>query len=255
MIVIGITSAFSFAQYDTLLPKQGDKFTIATVANKIEQSSATFKWFNSYVVYSGRNISFKAKTPLTEKPQILTKTSKVIMFNSGSFPNANFPFVSNIIPKVGSLGVVSEVYVIDNDAGTYIGNKNVARGQLSAQLCIEAIYRTIDTAGSTSKTSNAYFIAKTADKASESYTLTENDNKLFTTDKYLTGCDNYYIAYCGDGIVDKKSGDAATDGQGGMSIDGTFLTWNLAPTTDEVCDEGTLNGTAGHCKTDCSGIG
>jgi hypothetical protein len=174
--------------------------------------SATYKWFNYYAVYSGRDISFKAKTPLTDIPQIFTKASKIVMYNSGIFPGAHFPFVSNIIPKVGSLGIISEVYVVDNDAGTYIGNPQAKRGNLAGQLCIVAVYRSINTASSTGKAGNSYFIEKQADKPSESYTLTDNDNILFTTDKALTGCDNYFVGYCGDGVIDTKNGDASVDG-------------------------------------------
>jgi len=40
-------------------------------------------------------------------------------------------------------------------------------------------------------------------------------------------CQNFYIAKCGDGIIDdpNKTGDATTDGLSGMWVNGTMVKW------------------------------
>lgn len=53
----------------------------------------------------------------------------------------------------------------------------------------------------------------------------------------LTGCMNFKLNRCGDGKIDTY----AT----GQWL--TTFTW-------ETCDDGDLNGTPGHCKTDCTGL-
>lgn len=67
-----------------------------------------------------------------------------------------------------------------------------------------------------------------------------------------TACTNYYVARCGDGIIDKPTG--TTDGNGGIQTQaGTFVAWHSKSTgQNEICDDGALNGTPGKCKTDCS---
>jgi hypothetical protein len=62
-----------------------------------------------------------------------------------------------------------------------------------------------------------------------------------------TSCTNYYVARCGDGVIDDANSD-------GIEVDGDTIdrhSRSLEP--NEVCDDGDLNGTPGHCKLDCSG--
>lgn len=62
-----------------------------------------------------------------------------------------------------------------------------------------------------------------------------------------TSCTNYYIARCGDGVIDNEDTE-------GIEVDGDMVerhSWSLEP--NEVCDDGELNGTPGHCKIDCTG--
>ena len=40
-------------------------------------------------------------------------------------------------------------------------------------------------------------------------------------------CQNFYVAKCGDGIIDDphKAGDATTDGLSGVLVNGTMMKW------------------------------
>ena len=63
-----------------------------------------------------------------------------------------------------------------------------------------------------------------------------------------TSCTNYYIARCGDGIIDDEDTD-------GIEVDGDTINWHARSVEpNEVCDDGAQNGQPGKCKTDCSGI-
>lgn len=74
----------------------------------------------------------------------------------------------------------------------------------------------------------------------------------FTTP--LNVCHNFYIARCGDGVVDNKNkpGWANTDGKQGINSTNGFIPWMNTNFTDEVCDDGANNGQAGYCNTTCT---
>jgi len=71
--------------------------------------------------------------------------------------------------------------------------------------------------------------------------------KIHPTLTTKTSCTNYYIARCGDGVIDNEDTE-------GIEVDGDMIERHprsLEP--NEVCDDGDLNGTPGHCKIDCTG--
>lgn len=77
------------------------------------------------------------------------------------------------------------------------------------------------------------------DKSTDSVTTNVAFDSSVKTDNE---CFNVYVGRCGDGVLDNGSslvvnGKSTTAGQlaGG-----------------EQCDEGSLNGTPGHCRADCS---
>jgi len=76
-----------------------------------------------------------------------------------------------------------------------------------------AVFRTINSI-STIRTPFSYFYVKTA--GGNPITFTDaafKDNFIYPTDQPLYGCNNYYVAYCGDEKIDKIDGDETTDGQ------------------------------------------
>ncbi len=71
----------------------------------------------------------------------------------------------------------------------------------------------------------------------------------------LNVCHNFYIARCGDGIVDNpnKPGGPNTNGKQGIQTTDGFMQ-RVDPSFDhEVCDDWTNNGQPGYCNLSCSG--
>jgi len=70
----------------------------------------------------------------------------------------------------------------------------------------------------------------------------------------LNVCHNFYIARCGDGIVDNKNkpGGTNTDGKQGINTVNGFMNWVDPSFSDEVCDDWANNGQVWYCNTTCT---
>ena len=71
----------------------------------------------------------------------------------------------------------------------------------------------------------------------------------------LNVCHDFYIARCGDGVVDNKNKPwwPNTDGKQWIQTANGFIPWLNTNFTDEVCDDWPNNGQPGYCNTTCSG--
>lgn len=260
LFVFLLLPIFSFAQnHDSLVPLAGSSITLETSTTTKPTDRCT-EWNNLHAVYSWRDIDYRARSTPKNQHQIFTKLTKTYIY--WPINNLRFPFISNIIPKQGTPWIPSQwVYIFDNDLGKYIWNTWSQRWNISSQIAIEAVFRTINPS-STTRTNFQYFYTATPNNTSTTTFNDPNfkDNYIFPTNNILQACNNYYVAYCGDGIIDKISGDGTTDGQWWILKKDwwmqEFLTWyaNSSPIIDEVCDDWALNGQAGKCKTDCTGI-
>jgi uncharacterized repeat protein (TIGR01451 family) len=259
LFVFLLLPIFSFAQnHDSLVPLAGSSITLETSTTTKPTDRCT-EWNNLHAVYSWRDIDYRARSTPKNQHQIFTKLTKTYIY--WPINNLRFPFISNIIPKQGTPWISSQwVYIFDNDLGKYIWNTWSQRWNISSQIAIEAIFRTINPS-STTRTNFQYFYTATPNNTATTTFNDPNfkDNYIFPTNNILQACNNYYVAYCGDGIVDKISWDGVTDGQWWILKKDLwmqeFLTWyaNSSPLIDEVCDDWALNGQAGKCKTDCTG--
>lgn len=252
---VQIVAAATWPTHDEILPTSSFNIPIETV-NSQRVDDMCMEWNLSYAIYSWAELSYKVYSAPKSQHQIFTKSSRAYVY--GQMPaGLTFPIVSNFIPKNGTPSIGSKIYIYQNEWGTFVGNTEVERWEISTQISIMAVFRSLNPL-STIRTPYQYFYVKTAGAAPITFSdSTFKDNFIYPTDQPLYGCNNYYIAYCGDGKIDKKNGDETTDGQWWIDPNDNdiwFLTWNIAPAVDEVCDDGELNGTPWHCKLDCTGL-
>ena len=174
---------------------------------------------------------------------ILSGESFVNLYNPYSAIRIDWPFAfkSNIKPK-GENEVV--VAYQNNDVGwTNIIWHATKRSDIAAQLVFD-ISRSIEQWRW--NTVNYRYMIPSNKNISLSFTT---DVNFSANHKIDNECFNIYVGRCGDGIVDN-----------GTSLDasGFAVPFNWISTSNgqlagwEQCDDGPLNGTAGHCSSTCT---
>ena len=147
---------------------------------------------------------------------------------------------------------VATVYVYSQDDNTYAikPNPNTTRTTMAAQIIHDFFRKQI-----ASRWGNPYTMTylPLGSTVSQSFTATPS---AWYGMKETIKCQNFYIAKCGDSIVDNanKTGDALTDGLSGILVNGMIVHWRSTDFTWEVCDDGnTVDGDG--CNATCSGVG
>ncbi len=166
--------------------------------------------------------------------------------------NLKFPYITNVVPS--TVLETNNVTIITTEAANGIFSwwaTTTPRNQIVGQIVTKNMERSL-ILNNTNGSNINYYYRRASDYTSHNGTIKALINANLTK---KTSCTNYYLAKCWDGIVDKPTG--STDGNGGIQTQSAgFVAWNAQSTwQNEVCDEGALNGTAGHCNKDCTGIG
>lgn len=162
-----------------------------------------------------------------------------------------FPFNSIIQPKRGTENTPSNKIIITKaiwSKFTIPENYDTARNKIAWQLVTNNEYRLLRS----TNPMKSYFFMNSLEKK-----ITIQASANFSPNaSWKKACASYYVARCWDGIIDKATGDKATDGQWWMAtIEDEFLAWHeTSIKPNEVCDDWALNWQAGKCKIDCSGI-
>ncbi|MFA5747972.1 MAG: hypothetical protein WC872_02550 [Candidatus Absconditabacterales bacterium] len=174
--------------------------------------------------------------------------TEMLFYNPGTFSdNGKFNFLSNLNPNfspsitVTVTDLANEVKAIDNKVGrTNVAGMYVLRGR----------YQTYTAEGSNS--SNFLGYREYGTNSLIYFNKKYKDPGIFTE---LYSCIRYYVAKCGDGVIDNtnKNGGLNTDGKQGIQTKDGFVN-RFGGFTPEVCDDGINNSDTkpGACRTDCS---
>jgi len=166
-------------------------------------------------------------------------------------PNTlKLPFIANIQPKDGSPWLSDTKILITEarDANFTVASwYTYTRNQPAAEIIVKNHYRLLR---STTPNISYFYTNWNAPTSQVTMSASQNYSNNVT---WKTSCYTYYVARCGDNVIDKPTG--SSDGNGGIQTASEwFLPWNAENTVspNEVCDDGPLNGQPGKCKTDCT---
>ncbi len=202
--------------------------------------------------YDGSPVYLRVAQPKGPVSYVFDKTETYVRVYGGNIFNGNlrFPYVSNFVPSTTIDPDSSNVLTVDATWASFLWQATVQRNQIAWQVVTKNMERSIiqNNNGSTLN----YYYRWASDNSLHNGVLKITINPNLTR---KTSCTNYYVARCGDGVTDKATG--TTNGNGGIMTQGNvFLPWHaLSIKPNEMCDDGTLNGTPGHCKADCTGMG
>ncbi len=235
---------------------------IGDVATSSSQNR-TIKWETSLYTEScdiKQDLIFYEKSPIylrvgQPRGQVSyvfdTKETFVRVYNQPLFVgDIRFPYVSNFVPSTTVDSTDWDVLTVEATGVVFSGLATVARGQVAGQIVTINNERSI-IQNANGATLNYYFV-KANNPAVKNGTLKVSINPNLTK---KVSCTNYYVARCGDGIIDKATW--TSDGNWGIVPQGwSFIAWHAySIKPNEVCDDGADNGKPGKCKTDCTGIG
>lgn len=144
---------------------------------------------------------------------------------------------------------VESVYAYRQNDDTFAINPsaNTSRTTIAAQIVHDFFRKQIQ-----SRFGNPYTMTFVPFGSSTSQSFTATPSAWFSMWE-IVKCQNFYIAKCGDSVVDNanKAGDNMTDGLSGILVNNTMVNRRNSGFTWETCDDGPLNGTADHCDINC----
>lgn len=221
----------------------------------IQRETAVYDWAcdisQELAFYEGSPVYLRVWQPRGQVSYVFDKTETYVRaYNQSLFDGTlKFPYVSNFVPSTTIDTTDGDILTVDATWATFVGATTIARNQIAGQFVTFNNERSIiqNPNGSTLN----YYYVKANDLSTHNWTLNVTINPNLTR---KISCTDYYVARCGDWIIDKETG--TTDGNWWISIEWwTFLAWHATSIKpNEVCDDGDQNGQAGKCKTDCTGI-
>ncbi|MDD3262353.1 MAG: hypothetical protein PHR61_00750 [Candidatus Absconditabacteria bacterium] len=202
--------------------------------------------------YDGSPVYLRVGQPKGPVSYVFDKTETYIRgYNQATFVgDIKFPYVANFVPSTSIDSDSSNILTVDATGANLLGSTTIARNEPAGQFVTFNNERSV--IQNANGVSLNYYYIRANDLSLHNGSLNVIINPNLTT---KISCTNYYVARCGDGVIDKETG--TSDGLGGLTNQlGTFLPWHgnsIKP--NEICDDGAENGQAGKCKIDCSGIG
>jgi len=174
----------------------------------------------------------------------------VRVYNADIFVGSlKFPYISNFVPSTTIESNSSNILTVDAKDAVFTWSTTIPRNQIAGQLVTVNNERSV-IVNANWATLNYYYILAN-DMSSHNGSLKAILNPSLTK---KIACTSYYVARCGDSVIDKATG--TTDGNWGIFTQwGTFLEWHpnsIKP--NEICDDWVDNGKSGKCKIDCTGI-
>lgn len=201
--------------------------------------------------YSWSPVYLRVGQPKWPVSYVFDKTETYVRgYNQSTFVgNIKFPYVSNFVPSTTIDSDSSNILTVDATGATLLWSANTTRNQAAGQFVTFNNERSI-VQNANGVLLNYYYI-RANDLSLHNGTLNVIINPSITK---KISCTNYYVARCGDGVIDKQTG--TSDGNWWITTQWwIFLLWHgnsIKP--NEVCDDWAQNGQAGKCKTDCTGI-
>ncbi len=204
-------------------------------------------WF-----YDKSPVYLRIAQPKWPVSYVFDKTQTYVRVYGGNVfaGNLRFPYISNFVPSTTVDQDISNILTVDTTGSTFVAQTTTPRNKIAGQIVTKNVERSIIQNNNWSSLNYYYRWSSNNSLHNGILKVILNPN---VTQK--TSCTNYFIARCGDGIIDKPTG--TTDWNGWIVTEnGEFVKWHTRSTgQNEVCDDGTLNGTPWHCKMDCSGGG
>jgi uncharacterized repeat protein (TIGR01451 family) len=198
--------------------------------------------------YDKSPVYLRVGQPKSTINYVFDKTATyVIVYNQPLFQGTlKFPYVANFVPSSSFEPDSSNILTVEATGAIFSwGAMTMERDEIAGQIITKNNERAALQNAAGANLSYYYRLAN-SNFTLKNWTVKINIHPNITP---KTSCTNYYIARCGDGVID----NADTDG---IEVDGDTIerhSWSLEP--EEECDDGELNGTPGHCKVDCTGVG
>lgn len=203
--------------------------------------------------------------PIDDTPENLPYISKMFVWNPyGSLwiaPNAyeanqkvpDFFYLSNVKPKD-----ISKVKFARQFSAMYTTKPWLQRTGASAQIYVEISKQQIKSTKAVQSSTNKWF-----DENNGVHPRNYQITSAYNPAPKDTVCMNFYVASCGDGVLDdpNKQGGNNIDGKQGIQTSQWFISWINTGFVAEKCDSTTetgaacINGTPGCCNATCSGFG
>lgn len=203
--------------------------------------------------------------PIPDTTENMPYISKIYVWNPygsiSSSPTAveanqlipNFMYISNVKPAG-----VSKVKFARQFAAMYINTWWLTRTDVSAQINAQISKQQISSTTPQTPSSYRWF-----DENNVVHLWNYKINSAFNPSTKDTICMNFYIATCGDWIIDnpEKTWPNNTDGKQGIQTSQWFIAWVNTWFVPEICDSNTetgaacVNGTQGCCNNTCSWFG
>lgn len=214
-------------------------------------------------IYNDKNFSLWSSRVFIYNPLGILSTATTLGWLNSFIPD--FPLKSHLKPK----GIDAVYATWQNNTGTYfVGTSALARADLAGQVAFSIMRREFfdkkagQCAGTTAILNGVSCLAPTLYSWLPFTNPTSQQQKTldlmsYTAYKRTDGgenpCLNFYVARCGDNVVDNpsKTGDAQTDGKNGIATRIWFISWFSPTFTWEVCDDG---GAPGGCNDTCTGL-
>ncbi|HBB04606.1 TPA: hypothetical protein DCZ39_07085 [Patescibacteria group bacterium] len=119
--------------------------------------------------------------------------------------NLHFPYISNMVPSTTIEPTTTTILTVEASGSIFSGQASTPRNQIAGQIVTKNMERSliVNANGSTIN----YYYKRASDYSSHNGNMKALINANLTK---KTACTNYYVARCGDGIVDKPTG--TTDG-------------------------------------------
>ena len=198
------------------------------------------------VFYEKSPVYLRVWQPKSTVNYVFDKTvTNVIVYNQSLFQGTlKFPYVANFVPSASFESDSSNILTVEATGAIFSWwAMTMDRDEIAGQIITKNNERAAlqNAAG---ETLSYYYKLANSSFTPKNGTLKVKIHPQITP---KTSCTNYYIARCGDGVIDNEDTE-------GIEVDGDMIerhSWSLEP--DEVCDDGELNGTPGHCKIDCTG--
>lgn len=248
-IVLWITST-TFA--DNVI---GDVPSSSNENRTINRETSLYNWTcdlsQDLAFYSWSPVYLRVGQPKWPVSYVFDKTETYVRaYNQTLFAGTlKFPYVSNFVPSTTIDSDSSNILTVDATGATFLWSTTIARNQPAWQFV------TFNNERSIVQNANGallnYYYVRANDLSLHNGSLNVIINPNLTT---KISCTNYYVARCGDGVVDKETG--TSDGNWWLTTQWwTFLPWHtISIKPNEACDDWAENGQAGKCKTDCTGI-
>lgn len=253
MIVITLFG-FTFSQNVKTLNSNINVVNISnTQANNYRQTCLSetnnddnLRW--AYYVWNSANpkYGYSYSSSNANRARSVLDSTSMLVYNPSTFStNWIFQLLSNITLNGGNTKITKSTQNIP------IINNTVWRNNLAGIFVLQWDYRTV-LLGSTNSSN---FLWYRIDYFQNTPLYVEKNYSFVNSTVTRYSCVWYYVAKCGDGVVDNvnKTWNTNTDGKYWIIAGWNLIQWSSG-SPNEVCDDGANNGNVWHCNSSCNGF-